>query len=195
MPRFRAALATLAPGASLIAALAITALLPVTANAAPITREYTFNGTNIVDIVNLLAPQDPPVSSVFLKFRVTFDPLQQQFNELAGTTLIGTNLALGSAFQHSYIPTNMDRLVVGGAANGTLGTNTVNDDFTFDIRNAQSDTPILNVLVFTTSGTPGSAFRAFNGTITSTAVPEPAGMALLMAAGALALGAARRRRA
>jgi hypothetical protein len=36
MPRFRAALATLAPSVSLVAALAITALLPVPANAATV---------------------------------------------------------------------------------------------------------------------------------------------------------------
>jgi hypothetical protein len=182
----------MSPSRVALGALVVAVLLPVAANAAPITRQYTFTGSNVQTTIGS-AP--PPFSSVTLTFQVTFDPLVQQINAPSGATLIGSNLPLGSAFQHSFVPSNMDRMSVGGAANGTFGIAVINNDFTLDFRNAQSSAPTFDLFQFATSATPGSAFRAFTGPITSTAVSEPAGMTLLMAAGALALGAARRRRA
>jgi hypothetical protein len=171
-----------------VAALAIAAAMP--AEAATITRDYVFTGSNIqTTFGNAVSP----VSTVNLTFRVTFDPLVEQLNAPTGAMLTGANIPLGSAFRHSFIPNNMDRMSVGGAANGTFGVGVSNDDFTLDFRNALSDTPQFTVFFFSTAATSGSVFRAFSGQISSVAVPEPASWAMIIAGFGI-LGAAMRYR-
>lgn len=172
----------------LLAALASSA---IPAKAATITRAYSFTGSNIADIIGSAAS---PVSTVNLKFSVTFDPLVQVINAPGGATLDSANIPLGSAFRYSFIPANSDRMSVGGAANGTFGVFSNNDDFSLDFRNALSPTPEFTVFVFTTAATPGSAFRAFSGVITPLSVPEPASWALMIAGFGMAGGALRTRR-
>ena len=83
-------------------------------------------------------------------FDITLDDTQIHLNQVAGITLTGLNIALGSALSFIYVPA-IDRLTVGGVANGadsiTVGP-IAHDDFILYIDGFLSSMPILDEFLY-----------------------------------------------
>jgi PEP-CTERM motif len=174
---------------SLLLALAAGSLTASNANAALVNRTYNVTGTNIQ---NITGSTPSPFTSINLSFTVSFDPLVQVLNQTAGLTLNSTNLPLNSGFAFAFIPTNNNRLVVGGLTNGVFGIAVGNSDFTLDLSSATGPFPTVSVFQFSTTANPGNAYRAFSNTVT-VPVPEPASWALMIVGFGLVGGAMRNR--
>ena len=172
----------------ILATAAALALSSSVASAAIITGTYTVVGSNFAST----APS--PYPSITESFTISFNNAVTVSQQTTGISLNGASTIIPTSTLGFTYVAGADTLIVGGLAATVASSDPASTDFAVVIQNA-SQTANFSITTLTYSLGTGAIFTATTravGTPPTTAVPEPASLALLAAAGAT-LAVMRRR--
>lgn len=163
----------------IIALAAALALSSGVANAAIISNTYTVIGSNFSSSV------PSAFASITESFTISFDNASNVSQQTSGITLNAASTIIPTSRLAFTYAAGADTLIVGGLAATVATSDPASTDFALIISNASSTTNFSITALSYTVGT-GATFTAITRRVTSTpaAVPEPASLALLAAAGA-----------
>lgn len=140
------------------------------AQAAPITLKYDFVAAGFF-------PGGAPVDQVTGSFSVTFDDTSTLVDVTTGISITNLNIALDSSPAFTYF-SDIDVLVIGGLQNGALIAGGGSNDFHLGIQRASTTNPVsFYEFYYSQTGEPLS-YTALSGSLTPSAVPEPATFSL-----------------
>src|SRR5262249_880419 len=112
-----------------LSALLSLAAAATSAKASLITETISFNASGFALIGGI--GNTPPVDPVFGSFTITFDPTVVVTNQTSGISLNSINITFADTLAFNVNPSG--QLLVGGLANGVLGTLAETNDFVLQI--------------------------------------------------------------